>query len=87
MSMSAKKRHRQDARNKVANNFLQSRARTALKRALHSLANDTDQVSTHVTQFKSFIDIAARKGGIHPRKAARLKSRLEIKVARKNNEK
>ena len=58
-----------------------------MKRTLHALANDSGELLMHATQFKSFIDIAAKKGGIHPRKAARLKSRLETKIVRRNNEK
>lgn len=81
-SRSAKKRHRQNVRENSANNFLQVRARTALKHARKAVADGADGAGDLARRFDSFIDRAAKRGGIHPKKAARLKSRLSIKIAR-----
>jgi len=77
---SSKKRYRQNKRDNISNNVLKSRARTLLRRAIQSLTDDSNELPLRVREFKSSIDRAAQKGSIHPRKAARLKSRLEIKV-------
>ena len=55
---------------------------TARKRTLKSLAKGPEQGATHAQQFQSLIDRAAKRGGIHHRKAARLKSRLAAALAR-----
>lgn len=79
---SAKKRYRQNEREQVANNFLQVRARTALKNARNAIANRTEEAEGAVRQFSSLIDRAARRGGVHRKKAARLNSRLASKLVR-----
>lgn len=79
---SASKRNRQSKRRNVMNSFLQVRARTALKHARKAATDNADNAGEFARQFGSFIDRAAKRGGIHHRKAARLKSRLAAKIMR-----
>lgn len=80
-SRAAKRRHRRSQRENVANAFLRSRARTARKRVLKEIDDNLENAQLHARQFNSFIDRVAKKGGLHRRTAARLKSRLASKIA------
>lgn len=65
---SAKKRLRQSKEQRLRNRG----QRTELRRAVKAARESRDQLSSGV----SALDVAARRGIIHPNKAARLKSRL-----------
>ena len=65
---SAKKRLRQSKEQRLRNRG----HRTELRRAVKAARENRDQLSGGV----SALDVAARRGIIHPNKAARLKSRL-----------
>lgn len=66
-------------RNRQRNVAVKSEVKTQLKKATVALAGSGDIAATSVTAISS-LDRAARKGVIHPNKAARLKSRLMKKV-------
>ncbi|MBL8224947.1 MAG: 30S ribosomal protein S20 [Chromatiales bacterium] len=73
---SAAKRARQGEKRRQHNVALRSRMRTALKKAVKAVATRTDDAVTTVRKSASAVDSMARKGIIHPNKAARHKSRL-----------
>lgn len=66
-------------RNRQRNVAVKSAVKTQLKKANTAVAGTGDVKETSVAAISS-IDRAARKGVIHPNKAARLKSRLMKKV-------
>lgn len=66
-------------RNRQRNVAVKSEVKTQLKKATVALTGTGDVKEASVTAISS-IDRAARKGVIHPNKAARLKSRLMKKV-------
>lgn len=66
-------------RNRQRNVAVKSEMKTMLKKASVALVGNTDVKVSAVTAISS-LDRAARKGVIHPNKAARLKSRLMKKV-------
>lgn len=66
-------------RNRQRNVAVKSEVKTQLKKANAALAGTGDVKESSVVAISS-IDKAARKGVIHPNKAARLKSRLMKKV-------
>jgi small subunit ribosomal protein S20 len=65
------KRKRQDLRRAVRNQAVQSRVKTLVKQARDGRAEE-DAIRSAI----SALDVAARKGVIHPNAAARKKSRL-----------
>ncbi len=69
------KRNRQNEKRRLRNRNFRGAARTAVKTAHASLADGT-QSSESVMAAVSALDRAAQKGSIHPRNAARRKSRL-----------
>ena len=69
------KRNRQNEKRRLRNRDARGAARTAVKDARTSLESGQD-TATSVTAAISALDIAARKGAIHPRNAARRKGRL-----------
>lgn len=74
---SAKKRIRQNARRRKHNTIWRTRARTYVKNARLSIASgDHEAAQTAVAEAIRALDKAASKGVIHPRNAARRKSRL-----------
>jgi small subunit ribosomal protein S20 len=77
---SAEKRIRQTAKKQAKNRGVRSRLRTALK---NHRAADTAEQGKKVPETYSEIDTALRKGVIHRNAAARLKSRLAKKAAKK----
>jgi small subunit ribosomal protein S20 len=74
---SAKKRIRQNIKRRERNQVVRTRARTFVKRArLAIAAGDKEAAHEAVRLAASELDKAASKGVIHPRNAARRKSRL-----------
>jgi small subunit ribosomal protein S20 len=71
---SAEKRMRTNKIREQRNKAARSRLRTAIKKARQT--TEGEGVETAYLQAKSLLDRAARKGLIHPNKAARLKSQL-----------
>jgi small subunit ribosomal protein S20 len=71
---SAEKRMRTAAKRAARNKAQRSRLRTAIKKARQ--ADAAESAATTYVEAKSLLDRAARKGLIHPNKAARLKSKL-----------
>lgn len=82
---SAAKRARQGEQRRQRNVALRSRMRTAVKKAVRAVAQKADDAAATVRQSASAVDSMARKGIIHPNKAARHKSRLNkaLKTAAK----
>ena len=67
-------------RNRQRNVAVKSEMKTRIKTAVAAINKpDTDAAPVTVTAISS-IDRAAKKGVIHPNKAARLKSRLQKRV-------
>ena len=83
---SAKKRIRQNAKRRTRNQVWRTRARTFVKRARISMAEDSADASrAAVEQALSELDKAASKGVIHKRNAARRKSRLMKQLHKMEN--
>lgn len=80
---SQKKRNRQNEaarlRNRSARSELKTRARGAMEAAA---AGDADGAQTALREAQKRIDMAASKGLLHKRTAARRKSRLAKQVAK-----
>jgi small subunit ribosomal protein S20 len=80
-SAQARKRARQNDTRREHNTSLRSRMRTFLKRTYNAVA--TSDLDTAKEAFKSAVpelDKLARKGLIHPNKAARHKARLNAQI-------
>jgi len=69
------KRNRQNEKRRLRNRDFRGAARTAVKDARASLESK-QETQASVTAAVSALDTAAQKGAIHPRNAARRKSRL-----------
>ncbi|MDB5099375.1 MAG: rpsT [Cyanobacteria bacterium RYN_339] len=67
-------------RNRQRNNAVKSEVKTRNKQAMTAIETPGTEVKAVATVAVSTIDRAAKKGVIHPNKAARLKSRLAKKV-------
>ena len=79
---SAKKRIRQNARRQERNRHFRVAARTYIKKArLHIAAGELDEAEVAVYQAVKTLDKAARRSIVHPRNAARRKSRLMSQLA------
>lgn len=81
-SPSAWKRVRTNQRRRAMNKALTSRTKTALKK-FHTTAA-TGEADAAVEAFRaaaSTIDRAAKRGVVHPNKAARMKSRMAKRLA------
>lgn len=78
-SPQALKRARQAEKRRRRNQSVSTKFRTMLKRAGTAVAAG-NETAADFTNMQSATDIAARKGLIHPRKAARLKKRLNSKI-------
>ncbi|HOJ34533.1 MAG TPA: 30S ribosomal protein S20 [Candidatus Hydrogenedentes bacterium] len=79
---SAKKRIKQNERNRLRNISVRSRMKTFMKKALEAIAaKDTEKLGTTLPQALSEIDRAASKGVIHKNSAARKKSMLQRRAA------
>jgi small subunit ribosomal protein S20 len=80
-SKSAEKRARQDTERRARNVAQRSRVRTSIKKVVSTIkAGDKDQAAVALKEATPVIDSMARKGIIHPNKAARHKSRLARQV-------
>ncbi|MFZ2727739.1 MAG: 30S ribosomal protein S20 [Methylococcaceae bacterium] len=80
-SPQAKKRAKQSERNRVRNTSQRSNLRTFVKKVLAAInAGDKEQAQTAFRKATSVLDSAVSKGIIHKNKAARGKSRLNLKV-------
>lgn len=76
-TLQAKKRARQAEKHRQHNASRRSAMRTEIKKAIKALAEgDHDKAQSAYRAASSAVDKAARKGLIHPNKAARHKSRL-----------
>ncbi len=81
-SKSARKRLKQNERNRQRNMAVNSRMKTFVKGAMEAIeAKDADKVKVTVPAALSEIDKAASKGVIHQNNAARKKSMIERRVA------
>jgi len=79
---SAKKRIRSSEKKRLHNRVFRSAARTNIKRARLQIKNgELDEAEKTVQAASQSLDKAARKGIIHPRNAARRKSRLTSALA------
>jgi len=82
---SALKAHRQNVRRREHNRQLRTRLRSALRDIRAAIDSGTaDDVKDAVRQTVSLVDKMAGKGLIHRNTAARYKSRLVARVARKS---
>lgn len=79
---SAKKHARQNERRQTRNRTYRASARTYIKKA-HKLAKEGNlsEAEQAAREAYSTLDKAARKGILHPRNAARRKSRLMVALA------
>ncbi len=75
------KRNRQNEKRRLRNRNFRGAARTAVKDAHSALTSDADRQAS-VAAAISALDKAAQKGAIHPRNAARRKSRLMKQLAK-----
>ncbi len=79
---SAKKRIRSSQRRREYNRHFRSAARTHVRRARRLIEEgQLEEAEAVVRLASSTLDKAARKGGIHPRNAARRKGRLMAALA------
>ena len=82
---SALKAHRQNVVRREANRQLRSRLRSALRNIRAAIdAGDPSQVKDALRSTISLVDKMAGKGIIHRNAAARYKSRLASRVAKKS---
>jgi small subunit ribosomal protein S20 len=80
-SPQAKKRAKQAEKNRAHNASQRSNLRTFVKKVLLAIrAGDKEQAQAAFRKASSVLDAAAGKGIIHKNKAARGKSRLNLKV-------
>jgi small subunit ribosomal protein S20 len=80
-SASARKRHRQNLRNRERNRAVKSSLKTAIRRLLDSLSgNDPGETKELFRLVVKKTDRAAAAGTIHRNRAARIKSRLSARV-------
>ncbi|MCE9632279.1 MAG: 30S ribosomal protein S20 [Planctomycetia bacterium] len=85
-SASAKKRHRQNLRNRERNRVVKSEIRSKVRKVLEAIVSG--DVASAKEQFKGMTkstDRAASSGTIHRNRAARIKSRISARI--KNAEK
>lgn len=80
-SASAKKRHRQNLRNRDRNRATKSEIKTHVRKVLQSLsAGDTASATEQFRTVAKKADQAAAKKTIHRNRAARIKSRLSARL-------
>ncbi|MGD8717844.1 MAG: 30S ribosomal protein S20 [Candidatus Zixiibacteriota bacterium] len=73
----AKKRHRQSIKRRDRNRTVRGATRTAIKKAVVAVeSGEPENAREACRQAQEAIDVAARKGVLHKRTAARKKSRL-----------
>jgi small subunit ribosomal protein S20 len=73
---SAEKRERGAIKRRAANRSVKSELKTTLTRARNTLEGGGAEAAPAVKEATSMLDVAAKKGVIHPNNAARRKSRL-----------
>ncbi len=80
---SALKRHRQSEKRRIHNRIYRNRARTLVKKARTIISSGNDVEAARETTRVAIrdLDMAASRGTIHPRNAARRKSRLMKQLA------
>jgi small subunit ribosomal protein S20 len=80
-SASAKKRHRQNLRNRDRNRAVKSVVKTEVRKVLAAIAGgDPAAAKEHLRTVSKKVDQAAAKKTIHRNRAARIKSRLSARV-------
>ena len=80
-SASAKKRHRQNLRNRDRNRAAKSALKSDVRKALDAIeAGDTDSARAALRTVASTVDKAAASHKIPRNKAARIKSRLSARL-------
>jgi len=80
-SASAKKRHRQNLRDRERNRQVKSVIKTSIRKVLDAVsAGDVDLARERLRAAAKTADRAAAKGTIHGNRAARIKSRLSSRV-------
>lgn len=80
-SASAKKRHRQNLRNRERNRATKSEIKTHVRRVLESISSgDVAGGKEHFRAVTKTVDQAAAKHTIHRNRAARIKSRLSARL-------
>jgi small subunit ribosomal protein S20 len=80
-SASAKKRHRQNLRDRERNRAVKSTLKTSIRKVLEAVSSgDTEAAKTQLRGAAKTADQAAAKGTIHKNRAARIKSRLSARV-------
>lgn len=79
---SAAKRLRQSIRRHRRNQAIRSAMRTAIRKCQRAAQKDPAQAEALFREAQKAIDKAARKGVIHPNRAARSKSRLAAYLKR-----
>jgi small subunit ribosomal protein S20 len=80
-SASAKKRHRQNIRNRDRNRAVKSAMKTELRKVLSAIAGgDVAAAKEHFRTVTKKVDQAAATKTIHRNRAARIKSRLSARV-------
>jgi small subunit ribosomal protein S20 len=80
-SASAKKRHRQNLRNRERNRAAKSEVKTQIRKVLDALSKgDATSAGEHFRTVTKKVDQAAAKHTIHRNRAARIKSRLSARL-------
>lgn len=80
-SKSAKKRIRVAERNRLRNKVIKSKYKTSLKKVEDIIIKgDLSEATKALSLAQKAVDKAAGKGVIHKNKAARLKSKISIKM-------
>jgi len=80
-SASAKKRHRQNLRDRERNRQVKSTVKTAIRKVLDAVsAGDLEAAREQFRGATKTADKAAAKGTIHRNRASRIKSRLSARV-------
>ena len=80
-SASAKKRHRQNLRNRERNRAAKSEIKTHVRKVLESISTgDVAAGKEHFRTVAKKVDQAAAKKTIHRNRAARIKSRLSSRL-------
>ena len=80
-SASAKKRHRQNLRNRDRNRAVKSEVKTQVRKVLDALSKgDATTAGEHFRTVTKKVDQAAAKKTIHRNRAARIKSRLSARL-------
>lgn len=80
-SASAKKRNRQNLRDRERNRVVKSTLKTSIRKVLDAVSSgDAEAAKTQLRGAAKTADQAAAKGTIHKNRAARIKSRLSARV-------